>query len=390
MITILTLFVIIFTSCSEKPDSNNSIYTSKVVKNGYVEMGVSGENIYATWRGLYRYNKKTNEILSTCQNPECKGNCLLESPLLMISQIVDSRLYFSSKDSFTGVCSYSYMDLLTGNIKVLLTLSMLDSPESCAPFITDGMMYYSRRELRDGGDAKNPDDYQSYIFRMPSSGGNSEKICTLADYYDLLRFVYEGKIITTYKDKLYSTDIETRERSLIYDPEKYGYYGALNYMSMLDGKVYFMISSRESGERSVYKNIFYRYNYLISVDLKSGSAYRLLDKPISSFCLMDNAIYYSPFELRHMYIPEDYSTKPQNVSVFLASATLYACDIDGKNSRALFTNENVDFVEFYTVVEDCLYGWLWNYDQEAHGFSEIYYGRIDLKTGNVTPAIVVE
>jgi len=88
-----------------------------------------------------------------------------------------------------------------------------------------------------------------------------------------------------------------------------------------------------------------------------------------------------------MYIPENYEKKPGNVVVFLADETLHFCNHDGSGDKEVYTNEKLYYMELFTVIDNVLYGWLFDYDDESHRWGERYHGSIDLATGVVTKAI---
>ena len=74
----------------------------------------------------------------------------------------------------------------------------------------------------------------------------------------------------------------------------------------------------------------------------------------------------------------------------MASATLHACDLDGGDPRAVYTNEKLDYIEGFTVIDGTLYGWLYDFDDVNHVFGESYFGSIDLASGEITRAEVEE
>jgi hypothetical protein len=389
------LLLITFTavSCTEKPDlpgkdsdGSGAVHKTNVVRDANIGITEYGDYVYCTWGKIFRYNRKTGEFSRACADSECDGTCPLDNIVGYILQIVDGKLYFGSMEAYTHNYTYGYQDIITGEVKVLRVCSESEGPELCAPCVSGGYIYYMSKILREDGNAQNPDDYLSYVCRMSVEGGKEEIVFGLQDNYELLKFVSGGKLVTYIDGILYSIDIETKERTVIFDGKKEGYLSFGDYMSCLDGKIYFLCKTN-SGMQSEYNNITYSYSYLMCLSLETGEAKRIVDKPIISFCLTDDAVYYTPFELRHMYIPEDYKEHPENVVVFLASPELHSCDLDGGNDKILYTNKNMDFAKLYTVIDGVLYGWLWDYDESLHRFGSTYFGIINLSTGKVTATV---
>lgn len=330
--------------------------------------------------------EKTDEYSLAYTDLEDGKTSPLNGVMTYISQVADGRMYFSSMEAYTHIYTYGYQDIVTGEVKVLRVCSESESPELSAPCVEDGYIYYICKILRNDGDAKNPDDYLPYVCRMPADGGDEETVCELEDNYELLKFVIDGKLITYFDGVFYSINIETKERIVIFDIVKEGYRSYSGYMSCLNGKIYFICQS-DSYVESEYKKSRHQLSFLLCIDMKTGDVKKVIEEPVISFCLTDDTIYYSLFELRHLYIPEDYKEHPENVVIFLTSPDLHACDLDGSNDRVIYTNEEINFATSYTIIDEVLYGFLWDYNENLHKFGDTYFGKIDFSTGKVTAAV---
>ena len=55
--------------------------------------------------------------------------------------------------------------------------------------------------------------------------------------------------------------------------------------------------------------------FLICMDVRTGETGRVVDDPVTGFCLTNDTIYYLPQKLRYFYVPEDYEEHPEDVVV---------------------------------------------------------------------------
>ena len=359
------------------------VHSSNVIRTDLIEYG---PYIFADGKYIRQYNLNTNLLSPSCVDPECQGTCLLEAAINKVTQAVDEKMFFSALDVKTLTVRYGYQDLVTRDIKVLVTLSQLEDNNSFNSFVWNGYMYYSCKLLREGGDSKKPDDYRPHICRISVNGGDEEVVF---ESNGRLEMVVADKILTTADGNLNSYDIETGEKRTLINLDEIGYKTFRGKNSYLDGKLYFLCGD---GSYCVnqYNGKIYGYTYLLSVDIHTGEVKRVVEDPVISFALTNEAIYYAPFELRYMYVPENYEENPKGVVIFLASPTLYACDLNGENTKAVYTNETMDYIEAFTVIDNKLYGWLYEFDDANHAFKDSYFGCIDLETKEIIPADVEE
>ena len=136
-------------------------------------------------------------------------------------------------------------------------------------------------------------------------------------------------------------------------------------------------------QTSEYSLVNYILSFLVWVDVNTGEAGRVLETPVTSFCLTDEAIYYSPFKIRNLYVPDDYEEHPENVKVCLMDETLYACNLDGSNVRKVYTNDTLDYAEDFTVIDEILYGWIYDYNEETRTFDKTFFGAINFESGEI-------
>ena len=157
--------------------------------------------------------------------------------------------------------------------------------------------------------------------------------------------------------------------------------------SYLNGNLYLRGHVADGVYSEYNENMARKLSYLVAVDVHTGELTRVVDEPVIQFCVTNEGIYYAPLKLRHMYIPEDYEENPNKIQIFWADETLHFCNHDGSGKKEVYTNEKMDYVEMFTVIDNILYGLLFDYDDESHRWGERYHGSIDLATGVVTKAI---
>lgn len=371
------------TSCSDAPPPHEgtAVHTTDVIRTRIQEYG---NTIYCTFGEALRYDRSTNILSSACIDESCNNSCPLDAPITELCMVADQKLFFYSFQAFTHYIMYGYQDLITGEVTVLTTLSDVEDSGSTMVCVYDNYMYYERKLLREDGDVTNPNDYLPYICRVSVSNGKEE----IVKPYDgeALLLVVDNKMVLQAGQQLISYDLNTCEKKTIFDLDQCGYMNISSALNYLHGKIYFMCRTHDS-VTSEYKKTQYLTHTLVSVDIQSGEWKKVVDEPIITFCLTDTAIYYSPFKLRHMYIPDNYEQNPQDVVIFLADETLKACDLDGQNKRDIYSNSDMDYIESYTVIDGTLYGWMQEFNQDEHRFGDVFWGRICFDTGSIAKAI---
>ena len=379
-LSLLAILGVLMSSCDTRDDLPVDTHSTNVIKQGILE---NGPYVYCDGSKVMRYNKYSGLLSKACMDPECDGTCPLDEHILTICQIVDNKMYFCSFKGFEHRTRYASQDLITGEVKVYVDLSEIEAGGSMRCFVYNDWMYYERYVLNDGGNIENPEDYYKNIYRVSLTSGKEEPVVKTED--ESIMMAADGYIITYADGNIYAYNIDSREKNNIFNLDEYEYSLLGSTLSYLDGKIYFLCKSYSS-YTSEYNKSSYMLNYLVSVDVKTGEYKKLIEDPVITFCVTDDAIYYSPMVLRHMYIPEDYENHPEGVVVFLADATLYSCALDGSNAVEVYTNDKMDYVESYTVIDGVLYGWLFDFDENNHCFTNQYFGAIDLNSGEITRA----
>ncbi len=386
-ITTLLLALILclsFASCKKEPPEPE-IHTTNVIRSDMFEYG----NFVYTARGsIYRFNTLTGETESACLDPECDGKCPLHGGMSKLGALRDGKLYFWSFMAFTHDIYIGYQDLISGEVTVLVTLS--DSElSSDINFVDGGYLYYYAALLREGGDERNPEDYERKLCRVPVEGGESEvieipggTIMTAAD----------GKLILL-SNTLSVYDIEIGIERVIWDFKSDGY-SYISDISYLDGKLYCLAKiPAESAEvvHSEYQDVTYAKDlFLVSVDVNTGEAKRVVEDAVESFCVTDDRIYYSPFELRHLFVPDNYKSDQSGLVTSFCADSLYSCKHDGSDVRAEYSNPNIKGYGEFTVVGGKVCGKISIYDEDNKYNKPAEFVSVNLENGEVLSRSVIE
>ena len=385
LILLITMFV--FAACTEQPDmpsnSENKIHTTGI--RSPFDIAEYGDYIYFSNPTVFKYNRSNGKLTKACDDPECAGNCHLEDLITMVSHVYDGKMFFSSLNPKTRSYTYSYMDIITKEIKVLCEFFENERPGLGKPIVENGYIYYIRNMLKPDGDSKNADDYILTACRIPETGGDEQMICHFDSKLDNIITVYNDSIISYNQFAINMYAVATGEKTVLFDFAEQGYVSAYNF-TFSNGKLYYCATSTET-VYSEYRKTEFSKPYMISLDVDSGEFRRVIEEPVFNFCLAEDKAYYTKFELRHLYVPDDYETNPGKTKILLVGDTLYCCDHNGENSSKVFAKSNMDFSLTYTVIENKFYGLISDYDTDSNTFGKYYFACIDPETGDVIPAI---
>ena len=396
LILFLALTLLLLPACAEEPDlpvQQKAEFQRTDVIN--YKTTAWGDYLYFTRAGLTRCNWKTGEVSSCCTDPTCKKNCLLHDMLTVeMGPVVDNKLYFSGHALRTtkGIM-YASLDLVTDEVKLLLSLPSVERYSLNPPVLEGEWLYYIARYLPDGADATDPDAYLPYVGRLPKDGGKTEFVCDIApESGERLRAVVDGKVITELAGCLYITDPATKERKVFFDPEEHGLFRYITCMHLLNGSFYFLC---DTGEQMEYRYEEYSEKaailHLFKMNVKTGKLEQISDVPMDSFNLTDDTIYYYEKEIRIFYMPEDYKENPDDIRRTHTGATIYACDLDGSNVRAVFTDPYLHLSLYpNTIVNGRRWGCGTLYDEETRDRSQTPWGIHDFNTGEFIPATFVD
>lgn len=395
MFLLLTFLLFYLCGCGAYLPTSNvaSNYDSEIIGWQFGKCIRQDHYIFTDWgRGAY-YNMVTGEYIPNfCEDPECDGKCWLETGITTINQVSDDRVYFTQFEGITNDLHYCYRDMITGEICVIMSLPEPETSAQSAAFIDGDMMYFPRVLLKEGG---NPDvltDYQYYLCRIPIGGGESEVIYSMRSSAECVALVVDGVLYTTFECTLWRTDLTTGEQKALFNSVENGYVAGFGGFQYLRGNLYFLVNYASGGVSFADGSKLTNNKRVILLDTATGIWRELLDIPVTSYCLTNDAIYICPTEPHQLSDPEIYTPTTEGVKYLSASVTLYECNPDGSELHPIWTDESgaLDFCETFTVSDGVLYGMLWEFDQKNNRWGDAFFGEIHLDTGEVIPATVIE
>jgi len=387
----LLMLVPVLSSCNtpDKPggpggESPATIHTTNVIRVGGIQE--YGPYVLTGWYNkIIKYSIPTNTNVRACNDPMCEG-CALEGQIIA-GGIVDGKLYFRTQDvrgtPFEAYTYYTEYDLITGETNVLgywKTPTVLDGPIGC--YIWEDYLYYWILDRSEEGiESSSAADYAGYVYRVPLTGGEHEKIYEL-ETGEAVLYVVDGYIITTWNGDLYKTDLQTLTKEKFFSLEESSYRLLLE-SEYLDGKMYVRASTTEFFFNEYTNQKRYK-SYLISIDIHSGDVKRVVNGPVIDFTVTDEGIYYCPQALIYLYVPEDYKEHPEEVVVYLGDHTLHYCKHDGSEDKIVYQNDKLSLGGDYTIIDNVYYGIAQDYLEEEHRFNyQAYFAAIDLATGEI-------
>lgn len=383
LLLLLCATITLLSACRDKDKHEiNELHQTEVVKNDLAEYG---NFVWAESGRIYRFNRKTETFYTACNDPECDGRCPVDCVMSFFAGVHDQKLYFSAYQQFTHLTLLAYQDVVTGETHVLKTMSDAADPKSYQTFIDADWWYYKCMQLKEGGDATKPADYEPYICRI-SLDGSKDEIVSKLDDTESLYMAADGKVITNLTDKLYVLDMATGQKQELYDFTQNGYRSTMSTAQYYDGKMYFTALAQNYATEQ-YTGGQQRMSFLMCIDLASGQAERVVERPVETFSVTEQGIYYVPFELRHLYVPENPEQNPRGVKYCLFEESIYFCGHDGSDAKIVYTNDKLDFSFRFTVIDNTLYGWLFDYNEQEKNFSSSgYFGSVNFDTGRIVHA----
>lgn len=376
-----SLLAVTLSGCSEKlPQDLGGVmrYTSRVSGNDITNT-VCWDGFVLSEQFRATYDRTTGEITyGYCEDVECEGDCYLDKSKAEIVAVRDGIAYLvltRGRDIY-----YCAREVLSGKITMLQQITWAERCPTAPTFLDGEYLYYSRKLLREGGNPDDADDYYAHVCRVHVDGKGKEEVLYLArDNVETLLIVADGKMYTYYQSQIWRFDLADMSSRTIFTLSSDTVSG-MGQVTYLDGFLYFNTIDQQ-GARNIGR-----------IDAESGEWARVVDVPIDGYEIANDAIYYARAEGRQINDPVRYPPDSEGYRSISNGPTLYACDHDGKNTRAVWTDESglVEFGLNFTVVDGMFYGWVKRFDMEKNEWSDLFFAEIHLKSGEIIPATVVE
>jgi hypothetical protein len=323
------------------------------------------------------YNRATGEVRKGfCEDVECDGDCIFEMNATNVAALYDGRAYFTLRDHHDTY--YGYHDILTGENVILLQIGREERLPTCPQFVDGERMYYSRKLLKDGGNPENADDYIAHVCSMPCDGGKEEVLYEMRGNSETLLLINEGIMYSYFESKIWRTDLTTWEQRPLHDLTQSEIDG-IGVFCSIGGYLYF--NTITDGNK-----------YLVRMDPDTGEWIFVVDIPLTTYLIENDAIYFSPYVGRQINDPALYPPDGEDADYVTYDTTLYACDLEGSNVRAVWTDKSgkLCFVTNYTVVNGVWYGWMMEYNDTTLTWDDAYFAELHFETDEIIPATVVK
>lgn len=340
---------------------SESTDSSKVIRTGYQ---VFGDEVYFDRIGyLTRYQHKTGEMYDLSGKYEGFPVKVLNC----ISQIVDGKLYYIYENAAVSSSKRpiyaAALDLLTMKSVDLCRVSSFDLMDRA--YVYGQHYYYSTA---------------AGVYRVSITGGEPILVMEF-DTEDSLFMVAEAELITVNQASDVSApsdpdrsiikayDLITKTERILWNGEENDCDRVIS-PSYLNGKLYFLARAAQGYD-------------LISIEISSGKS-ECIKSSIASYWLMNDGIFYYPYELRHVDYISPFAAAPENYATE-ESATLRYCNLEGKNDRRIYKNENI--TSFYpskqVIANGKMIGFFCGTFPELGRGSTCILAEIDLETGKI-------
>ncbi len=360
-----------------QPTTPDDPYMSRLKGlNAYDEF-VFGDYVITTSHSNSMYNRITKEGTHICGIKNCssaKEGCPLREiysssgvthatdGFIRVSGVTENRLYFTNmSSSYYHPPYYGYIDMQTHEVTRLLEIDYHEMILTRPMFLDGDWVYLARKHLVKGGFAGETSDYVSCLSRIPADGGREEVIYTMRDSSETLALIVDGYMYTYYQSKLWRTNLETWEQAVLLDLE-YTNFDKIGDLLSLDGCLYF-IATRDGEKR------------LMQMDPQTGGWACVVNQPLASYAITNEAVYFIPYEKRQVNDPARYPADGRDAAFASCATSIYTCDHDGGNVRKVWTDESgyMQFASTFTVVDGEYYGRVSTFDPEKNAWSGLYY-----------------
>jgi len=314
-----------------------SVPLSRVIRNGYQ---VYGNTVYSEAMGWFEYYTPFTGDYVRLSNQKSGTDGDPYKCVEAISGIADGKLYYiySWTWELYPDLRAAYLDLESG--EAIEFCDMKNDRLTGYPYVCGDYYYYS---------IKNYSSKKGEIYRISLWDGKEEFFLELGEGESLF-MAADGEIVTIYQHSLNTAsgnqtryvinayDIENKSRRELWSDIDLSY-SKIYTSAYLDGKLYFLAY-----------NQFDNSNDILMIDVSNGAFQCVKSKVSSYWWLTDNGIYYFPYENRELNFLDPLSSVTNALYQTNASGTLCFCDLDGKNDRKIYTNEDIAINHIYDPI----------------------------------------
>ena len=309
---------------------------------------------------------------------------------LAVGNIDGIFLYFSYSyyEGLSIKCSFFRYNLLTAETSKIEFSSKFEVNSYFTFYAHGGYLYYF------GWDNPEPsEDYnntEKYLCCVPIVGGNEEVIskCKRKSRAENIIMVEKDTVITSEGLAIYGYDISDNVEYLVFMPPDNGYVIiSLDNIFYQNGKLYFLaakdlpsVAEAEEGFKDKWKSPDY---YLISLDIGTRKWKKVVDDPVSCFCISDGRIYYVKKKYRILYLSE-FPIAEKDIWTVTSDSSVRSCTLGGGDEQVHYTNEKISVNEIFSVKNGILCGKITATDETEYDYDN-RLAVIDFSSGNITP-----
>jgi hypothetical protein len=139
----------------------------------------------------------------------------LEKGKMTFVDVSNGRAYFNV--IYGKEIIYGYRDLISGDAKVLTTISFEEMLPNRPTYLDGEWLYYARKMLREGGNPDVAEDYTAHLCRIHKDGGKEEVVYRLRGDSETMLAIADGVMFSYFESKIWRVDMERGEPMMLHD-----------------------------------------------------------------------------------------------------------------------------------------------------------------------------
>ena len=274
-------------------------------------------------------------------------------------------------------------NLITSQVSKIELTSNYDTVSYYNFYAHGGYLYYFAWNTENGlSTGLEP----GYLCRVPVSGGKEETLAEYTSGSEHIVCVVGDTVITSNGSKISFYDVSKKKKTELFNAEKSGFrlIGA-ERSYYYNGNLYFLaekyLPSVVEADEDFKEDWKTPDSYLISLDIKKKEWKKVIDVPVSLFCVTEDGIFYVKKKYRLLH-KSDFALSINDVLTVYGDDSICSQPIGGGEERVLYTNEKISFNEIFTVKDGKFCGRI-NSPGETEYDYKVKFAVIDLSSKNI-------
>ena len=346
------------------------------------------EKIIYDHSGVYVVDSENSTIKDLPIDLSAFGINDFRKEALMAGNIDGINLYLSysyytnlseSKDMF-----FRY-NLLTSEISEIEFSTAFEMNSNYNFYAHGGYLYYFGWNTEDYVDVI-INNYPSYLCRVPVTGGEEEVLAEYQNFNERIVLVDGDTVITSNESSLCAFDVSKKKRTELFNAKNNGFRLIETERSYYyDGNLYFLaekdLPSVVEADEDFKESWKTPDSFLISLDIKKKEWKKVIDVPVSLFCVTDDGIFYVKKKYRLLPITE-FAVTVNDVLTVYGDDSICSQPIGGGEERVLYTNEKLSFNEIFSVKNGKLCGRINSPTENEYDY-KVKFAVIDFSSKNI-------